>query len=170
MKRLIISSTHPLKTLRGSRIFRSARYGVGKEIGGCIYVHRDYMYDVAPYDIIDRALDILYENYPDFEFNCIKYDSAKQRISFQEVPDFDTAREPKVGDYVIVDVKEHKCKFGHSDYIYHHKWLWVKDDYDGFDVDESCNWSKTWLSVLTEPADGNGEDRWNSQLRKFRLS
>ena len=31
---------HPLKTLKGSRVGRS-KYGVGKSIGGSIYVYKD---------------------------------------------------------------------------------------------------------------------------------
>ena len=31
--------------------------------------------------------------------------------------------------------------------IYHHKWLFVKDDYKGFDVEESKKRSIKWLSV-----------------------
>ena len=30
-------------------------------------------------------------------------------------------------------------------YIYHHKWLFVADDYDGFDVEESKARSGAWL-------------------------
>ena len=158
----------PLKTLKGSRIARS-KYGVGKEIGGSIYVHRQYADEVIPLDILEDAEKILHENYPDFEYNCIKWDTKRNSISFQEAPDFDTAREPKVGDYVTVYLDSNTAKTGHSDYIWHHKWCWVRNDYQGFDVAESWNWSKEWLSVLQEPSDGNGIERWNAQLRKYDL-
>ena len=32
-------------------------------------------------------------------------------------------------------------------YIYHHKWLFVADDYDGFDVEESKSRSDAWLAL-----------------------
>jgi len=32
-------------------------------------------------------------------------------------------------------------------YIYHHKWLFVADDYGGFDVDESKRRSLAWMSL-----------------------
>lgn len=44
------SAGSPLKTLNGSVIKRS-KYGVGKEIGGKIYLHRNYAEDVIPSDI-----------------------------------------------------------------------------------------------------------------------
>ena len=158
---------HPLKTLKGSTIKRS-KYGVGKEIGGEIYVHKDYVDRVVPRMIYNQALDILEDTYPEFEFNCIKYNPKTSVISFQEVPDFDSAREPKVGDYVIVK-PDGSVKPGHSNYIFHHKWLFVKNNYPGFDVEDSWEWSKKWLSVLQEPSDGNGIARWNAQLDKYNL-
>lgn len=158
----------PLKTLKGSRIARS-KYGVGKEIGGSIYVHKQYADEVVPEDILDEAESVLESDYPDFEYNCIKWNKNRNSISFQEVPDFDTAREPKVGDYVIVYLDTGATKPGHSEYIYHHKWTFVKNNYTGFDVEDSWNWSKQWLSVLQEPSDGNGIARWNSQLDRYGL-
>ncbi len=62
-----------------------------------------------------------------------------------------------------------KVKKGHSNYIWHHKWLWVKDDYTGFDIEESYRWSEKWLAVLKEPADENGAERWEKQLERYGL-
>lgn len=157
-----------LKTLKGSAIKRS-KYGVGKEIGGQIYFQKDYWDMVIPQDEYEEAIDMLEEVYPDFEYNCLRYDPKKRQISFQEAPDFDTAREPIVGDYITVDLINGKVSKGHSNYIWHHKWLWVTNDYTGFNVAESWNWSREWLSVLTEPADGNGASRWVAQLERFGL-
>lgn len=159
----------PLKTLEGSVIKRS-KYGVGKSIGGSIYLHRLYHSDVIPDEDYDEAVQILEgAGYDENDFNCIRWDPKVNSISFQEAPDFDTAREPVVGDYITVDYATGKIKKGHSDYIWHHRWLWVRNDYTGFDVQESWEWSKRWLSILTEPSDGNGIERWRAQLRKFGL-
>ncbi|MBQ2856665.1 MAG: hypothetical protein IJE78_06015 [Bacteroidaceae bacterium] len=158
----------PLKTLKGSRIARS-KYGVGKDIGGSIYLHKQYADEVIPEEDLNYAEEILADTYPNFEYNCIRWDYKTNKISFQEAPDFDTAREPVVGDYVTVDLQTGNVRTGHSDYIWHHKWLWCRNDYTGFDVEDSWNWSKKWLSVLTEPSDGNGINRWNAQLRRFNL-
>lgn len=155
-----------LKTLKGSVIKRS-KYGVGKMIGGCLYLHKDYS-QIIPQDILKNAENALKEAYPDFKYQCLKYDTKKQSVSFQEAPDFDSAREPIVGDYVTVTI-DGKVKTGHSNYIWHHKWLWVKDDYTGFDIEESYRWSEKWLAVLEEPADGNGAERWENQLKRYGL-
>lgn len=159
----------PLKTYKGSVIKRSNKYGVGKEIGGSIYVAYEYADRVIPANILDKSLEILESSYPDFEFNCVRYDPKLSQVSFQECPNFDTAREPKVGDFVTVNYENESCKTGHSEYIFHHKWLWVMNDYTGFDVAKSWNWSKEWLSTLQETSDGNGIQRWNAQLTRYGL-
>ena len=156
-----------LKTLKGSVIKRS-KYGVGKLIGGCLYLHKSYSNGIIPQDILENAENALKETYPSFEYQCLKYDLKKRSISFQEAPDFNSAREPIVGDYVTVTI-DGKVKKGHSNYIWHHKWLWVKGDYTGFDIEESYRWSAEWLAVLEEPADGNGVGRWKAQLGRYGL-
>ena len=158
-----------LKTLKGSAIKRSTKFGVGKEIGGEIYFHKDYAEDILPDEVLSQALQLLEEEQPGFEYNCLKYNPKTGVVAFQESPDFDSAREPVVGDYVSVNTNTGVVKTGHSNYIWHHKWNWVKNDYSGFDVAKSWNWSKQWLSTLTEVSDGNGIDRWNAQLDKFGL-
>lgn len=166
-KQVTVGAT--LKTLKGSAIKRSTKYGVGKEIGGEIYFHKDYAEDIVPDEVLSQALQLLEEEHPGFEYNCLKYNPKTGVVAFQEAPDFDTAREPVVGDYVSVNTNTGVVKTGHSNYIWHHKWNWVKNDYSGFDVEESWNWSKQWLSTLTEVSDGNGIGRWNTQLDKFGL-
>ena len=157
-----------LKTYKGSPIKRSTKYGVGKEIGGDIYLHKDYANMVVPIDILVSAEQALQDNYPNFEYNCIRYSPKTGAVSFQEAPDFDTAREPKVGDYITV-FPDGTIKTGHSEYIFHHKWLWVQNDYTGFDVADAWEWSREWLNTLQETSDGNGIGRWNNQLQRYGL-
>lgn len=155
------------KTLKGSPIKRS-KYGVGKLIGGQIYLHKDYALDVIPKDVWEKALKVLANTNSDFEYNCVMYDAKTGNVRFDEAPDFDTAREPVVGNTLTVK-PDGTTKAGYSKYIWHHKWIWVKNDYQGFDVNESKAWSQKWLGILTETADGNGIERWNAQLDRFGL-
>lgn len=155
------------KTLKGSAIKRS-KYGVGKQMASQIYLHKNYVSDVIPKDVWEHALKVLKDTNSDFQYNCVMYDTKTGNVRFDEAPDFDTAREPIVGDTLTVK-PDGTTKRGHSNYIWHHKWIWVKNDYKGFDVNESKAWSQKWLSVLTETADGNGLERWNAQLDRFNL-
>lgn len=181
MKRYIRSASTPeeynnrqaevgstLKTYKGSPIKRSTKYGVGKEIGGDIYVHEMYADAVVPAEVYNDALSTLEQSYPGFQFNCIRYSPKTDAVSFQEVPDFDTAREPIVGHYVTV-FPNGTVKTGYSPYIFHHKWLWVQNDYPNFSVADSWEWSRQWLNTLQETSDGNGIGRWNAQLSRYGL-
>lgn len=155
------------KTLKGSVVKRS-KYGVGKQMGSQVYLHKDYVSDVIPKKVWENALKVLSDANSDFEYNCVMYDTKTGNVRFDEAPDFDEAREPIVGDTITVK-PDGTVKRGHSNYIWHHKWLWVKNDYQGFDVNQSKAWSNKWLSTLTETADGNGIERWNAQLDRFNL-
>ena len=102
-----------------------------------------------------------------FEYTCLKYDPPSGVLRFDEAPDFDTAREPTVGKMLTI------CSVGEatqskSSAIWHHKWMWVLDDYSGFDVGESYAWSKKWIGVLTEAAKGSLKS-WAEQLQAHRL-
>lgn len=65
-----------LKTYKGSAVKRSSKYGVGKEIGGEIYFQKDYAEDIIPENILNACKAILQEEYPDFEYNCMKYNPS----------------------------------------------------------------------------------------------
>ena len=157
-----------LKTYRGSPIKRSSRYGIGKEIGGDIYFHKLYAPKIVPAEILENAEQVLADNYPEYDYNCIRYSPKTDAVSFQESPDFDTAREPIVGDYITV-LPDGTIKTGSSKYIFHHKWLWVDNDYPGFNVEDAWEWSRQWLNTLQETSDGNGIGRWNAQLDRYGL-
>lgn len=134
-----------LKTLNGSTIKRS-RLGVGKEIGGTIYLHRNYEDLIPDQDLLNDARDILTKEYLDFNYNVIKYSPKQGRVTFVLSPDFDLSDEPISGHYVAI-INGRASKKGYSGSIWHHKWLWVRDDYRGFDVEASFQRSKLWLQI-----------------------
>ena len=142
---------------------RSKRYGIGKEIGGKIYVHKKYTHRVLSIDTLYDAIQCVPIDFL-IKSNCVMYDPKRHIVRFDEAPDFDTAREPHVGDFIEVNIYSGKTRHGHSNYIWHHKWMWVDDDYDGFDVEESYQWSKKWTSIITHPS---GSKRiWLRQIRE----
>ncbi len=76
---------------------QSSRYGVGKEIGGTVYVHRRYKYVLG--SVVEEARKHLP---PDFSYTVVKLTLAKRSVSFVEVADFDTAPEPAIGTIIAV--------------------------------------------------------------------
>ena len=156
----------PFKNANGSTISRS-KYGVGKQVGNQIYVHREYASDVIPAGLIEKAEALLPEG---FEYNTLMYDTKRPEVlRFDQAPDFDTAREPIPGDMVTVNTETGEVKRSHSDQIWHHKWEWVKNDYMGFNVKESYDWSKKWTSKIKD-VNGIGSRRvWEEKLSKAGL-
>lgn len=135
--------TPVIKTEKGTAIKRS-KLGVGKDIGGEIYLHRDYEHLVPDQEALAKAKHTLATNHPDFKYNTLKFDKNGNHTFFHS-PDFDTAHEPTAGNYVRVSGDT--TKTGSTSNILHHKWLWVNDDYKGFDVNASMNRSKKWLAL-----------------------
>ncbi len=123
---------------------RCGKFGVGKRIGGAVYVHRKYESVLG--EPVENAKTRLP---PGFVYTVIKQNEMNGNFSFIHCPDFDTADEPSTSVYAIVksdgSVKLHA---GLADpYIYHHKWLFVAEDYEGFDVPASVERSAAWMSL-----------------------
>jgi len=123
---------------------RSKKYGVGKEIGGAVYVHQRYEHVFG--SAVEEARGHLP---PDFCYTVVKLNLANKSFSFIAVADFDTAPEPTIGTVITVstDGSCRRIQPPEDPYIYHHKWLFVADDYDGFDVEESKARSRAWMTL-----------------------
>lgn len=127
-------------------------FGVGKFIGGNVYIHRQYEH-LLPQEEYSRVRKLVPTV---FNFTIIKFNLKTRAFTFIESPDFDTAHEPIVGDMIVCtpDVTSatwyKKRVILSSEYdplIYHHKWLMVKDDYSGFNVEVSKARSVLWTSL-----------------------
>jgi len=138
-----------LRTQKGSPIKRSS-WGVGKEMGGFVYLHKNYI-EMIPQQNLNAVYDayqlVVQKTGQEPEFNVVKVSKSKPVVTFINSPDFDTASEPTVGDYINVNLETESVKRGSSQSIWHHKWLWVLDDYQGFDVEASIERSRKWLRM-----------------------
>jgi len=100
-----------------------------------VYVHRVYEH-LLPEAVIQSAKARLPTT---FTYDVVKYRAATKAVSFIRCPEFDTSPEPSVGESVIVkrDGTIRTRRPPPDPEIYHHKWLFVADDYCGFDVEQS---------------------------------
>lgn len=138
---------------------------VGKLVGDQVYVHKNYTHHIFP---IGTLTDSILKSHGFSKYNCIMWNKKTNAIRFDEAPDFDTAREPHVGKYLYTYGGTCVTRIGYSNAIWHHKWLWVMDDYAGFNVAESKHWSEKWLSKIPEIAKGT-DKTFNEQLRKYHV-
>ena len=159
----------PLKTLKGSKIWYS-KFGVGKQVGSKVYMHINSHFNIIPGDVWEKAVKILTDDCVNPEcFYTLCYDLKKPHIiRFDICEGFLTEREPVVGFMVYVDTETGKIRTKRNKQIYHHKWLWVPEGFKGFDVQESYEWSKHWLSKLPEVASGYPY-KWEEQLKKYNI-
>ena len=154
-----------LKTQKGS-VIKCSKYGVGKDIGGCIYFHKDYRREVGiPSDVLEDAMKLVLP----YNFNCMKWNRKTNDITFFCSLDFDFANEPTAGGWIKISV-DGIISVGTSHNIWHHKWLWVKDDYKFFDREDSFNRSERWLKIkdINFSKIGN-KDYWYPLLKKHKI-
>lgn len=158
-----------LKTLKGSIVERYRKLGFGKKMSNKFYFHKDYANKALSDSIDGMALLKLAQSLVDFNYNIIRWDPVSRELALEEVPDFDTAREPTVGRVLVLTPDEVRYAQRPHRQIIHHKWTMVDNSYSRFDIYESWIWSRTWLNVLKERADGSNLENWKEQLSKYNL-
>lgn len=137
--------------LKELKITRHKETDVGKKMGNDIWFHKDYINDFMSEKDYAKYLEVVPKNY---SFNILRFNTKTQEIAFIDSPDFDQNHEPLVGKVLRIFNEEgqfYSSKIKEPDdnsLIYHHKWLFVKDDYKGFNVEESKKRSIEWKEVL----------------------
>jgi len=121
---------------------------IGKTVGSSVYVHRDYESLVVPARELARAKEIAGSRISGY--TCVRYNKRSKSIAFQFSPNFDTADEPIVGDTILVkaDGNITVTPMGIDPMVWHHKWMWVGSDYEGFDVVASKKRSEQWKAYV----------------------
>ena len=128
--------------------------GIGKKVGNDLYFHHSYIQNFLSEQTVDQIIKESEKQgsvLKNFNFAIIRYNKKENNISFIECENFDTSDEPIVGDSIKFDLntkKITKTKQPNNPLIYHHKWMFVADDYTGFNVEESKKRSIQWKSVL----------------------
>lgn len=161
--------TRRLRTQAGSVIARSSTYGVGKFIGGKLYVHRQYEDVIPNINLIKDYIKFSPRDLLQHPYNVVIYSRIGKRYSFVEAPNFDAVDEPEVGRITTFRLNGNNPASRSLRSIYHHKWLFVNDDYTGFDVQASFDRSKEWLTLRGVDHASIGSPRyWNSIRGRMR--
>jgi hypothetical protein len=138
--------------LKKLNILRYSKYNIGKKIYNHLWFHKDYVNDILTKKQIYTAKEVSLNH---FEYTIIRHDIITNDLTFIYSPDFDSSNEPIVGQSItshfvngIYHINNKITKQSKNPLIYHHKWLFVKDDYIGFNVAESKKRSVQWKSIL----------------------
>lgn len=136
------------------------KLGFGKKMGNDIYIHKNYEYNL-PKEVISNAKSKIPT---DFEYTIVKWNIKDNFISFIKSENFDYSEEPIVDDSykVLNDIIRYRKK-PIRDQIYHHKWMFVKPNYKGFNYDESVLRSLKWYKKYDYDSRMIGyKDYWDS--------
>lgn len=157
----------PFKNVKGSVIKRGGTiaghsYKIGKVIGGKVYMHIDYI-DTLP-DPEQAKIALTASKLSNAK--CLSFDPKIAVYMFSEAPLFDKATEPAPRKSVKVEMSGKKVQkiypLKDIKQVWHHKWQWVDDNYNGFDVKASYEWSKTWAAKISNPS--GSLTVWKKQL------
>ena len=105
---------------------------IGKLIGGCLYVHRQYQNEI-PAAVLSAAR----RSTSGFLYDVVKWDTKTNNVTFVQCPTFDTLPEPVMGAALMVrpDGTSRFMKPLADPWVYHHKYAFVGPDYRGFNLD-----------------------------------
>ena len=152
---------------------RYKKTGVGKFIGGRVYFHKNYVSRFIHDPIFMTSYKPLleYAQRNEFDYTIIAYDVKEGNMSFTFSPDWDTAPEPLVGSRISYDpdIQElHDRVFNpgliENPFIYHHKWLFVDEDYKGFDIEESMLRSASWMCLEPDYSRIGRKKYWEEEV------
>lgn len=123
----------------------------GRMLGTRWQAHRAHVREIVPLSILTGAERAAAEFCPAILriHNAFHFNMADQSFSFDYSPDFDHSDEPILASSftVYADGTSQFVPINIDPIIWPHKWLWVTDDYAGFDVKLSMQRS-LWLCSL----------------------
>ena len=117
----------------------------GKRIGGSVYLHVSAIAGSEHEGAVAKAAP----SCSSFVWTVAKVNKKTSAVTFTHSPDFLTADEPRVGAAIRVTAEGKVVAQGAASdpWIYHHKWQMVREDFDGFSVEESKARSAAWESL-----------------------
>ncbi len=123
----------------------------GRMLGTRLQAHASFIKDVVPTLVLANAKRAAEEFCPAILriHNAFHFNLADQSLSFDYSPDFDHSDEPVLAASFTVhaDGTSQFIPIAMDPIIWPHKWLWVADNYSGFDVKQSMQRS-LWLCSL----------------------
>ena len=137
-----------------------------KEVGYSIYAHVTQVtalmekIGIGSDDVIHIRKCILETNRLNIKWNIIKFDRRTKNVSFIDCPTFDILNEPIIENSYCF----HK--------VYHHKWMFVSDEYTGFNVKKAKKRSELIESIPNikslKSKIGN-KDYWYALLKEYGI-
>lgn len=145
------------------------RIGTDGEVEYCKRMVSNIYTHISAFDMLSDDLKLLFEKsndivldycrkntefnnqMSDFKLDVLKIDSKSKCVTFIEAIGWDELSEPIIYKSVKIDLQKkivgRIINSSTNPTIYHHKWMFVMDDYDGFDVGFSKLWSEYYMNL-----------------------
>ena len=143
-----------------------------KHVGTAYYVHKSNVSElikkVVPKELQPDFYCLLHSI--DYAYAIIKYDG--NNVTFISSPDFLTVHEPLVGYcYRYRENEWKKPPKVRKDFkrVYHHRWMFVASDFDGFDVEKEKARTKLLNSLNLDKKRIGNKNYWNKILKEYKL-
>lgn len=150
---------------------------VYKKVGFAYYVHKSNLSelfslcDIECREHIIRVIDLA-KMYLWLDFDIVKFDSKTKNVSLIRCSTWDTLNEPIVEDsYCFHPDLSYKVIKGGTK-VYHNKWQFVSENYNGFDVELAKKRTELWNSIPNVKEYKSkicNKDFWYALLREHNL-
>ena len=149
-----------------------------KQVRNCLYAHKSNIEELSEkLDVKEQGflMDFIY-NFMSEDFDVIKFDKENKHISIIKCIEWDKVFEPKIlnVDIYTYDLKHIKhIKYNNNNPIYHNKWMFVSNDYSGFDINESKE--RTKMLEITIPCYSTIKNKigrinfWSELLKQYNI-
>ena len=126
-----------------------------KIIGKNFYVHKTNISELITMlslDDVNKLMDICSSNY-DIVYDVLKIDTLNRTVSFITCQGWDEYPEPWIKGTTIFSYDDpltpkRILKYSNNYPIYHNKWMFVSDNYTGFDIQKSKDRTKLIESII----------------------
>lgn len=136
---------------------------IGKKMRDALHIHKSAIDTLT--DEEKKLIEEKIKYIGDFNFEVVKITLSKEEVAFVQSPDWNEADEPLVGDRITVTKDNEIKKSKGRNLIYHHKWMMVKDDYEGFNVEQSKERSEYWMNhPIVLELKNNPNEKFNSKI------
>ena len=116
-----------------------------------LYVHKSNLSELGEENV--KIVEERKKLIGDFDYDVIKFDTDTENITFIECPEVDKIHEPMVGKQYLTKKKKKKKLMPSKGQIYHKKYMFVAENYTGFDIEAEKKRAEKYDEMLKKHED-----------------
>ena len=122
-----------------------------KKVMKSLYVHKSNLSELGEdrVKIVEERKKLI----GDFDYDVIKFDMDTENVTFIECPEFEKIHEPLVGRQYLTKKNGGKKIMPSKGQIYHKKYMFVAENYTGFDIEAEKKRAEKYDELLKNHED-----------------